>query len=457
MKNSNRSVCDSVLGASLCVAIFAIAMPSSARADVTLYESMTISGSSASAGVYTLTDFVPKSNTVVRAKYSSKQNHNGCLFCARTSISTKPPYFVFLPNISSKFEFDYGDSKFTATSNFVADRVYELEIRDGIASITDTISGESTLLGSGLASFAFNRKLALFKTYGSSDYGSWNNAFEGVFYFLETYDVEDGAEVLSHRFVPCMEDGVVRLCDLADGNKTYALTATGDGGATVNGSPALIVEAGTTVRLTADCMAGNLSGATGAKLIADGCEVTITGENFYLGGLELATENGGSFVKSGSGTAYMYAPGALGGAVHVAQGGVVFSEHGLSQKYWRWTFSKVAQSPNPLWLGRLWLFGNDGSHVATNMVKKSDNYTPLLARNVIWKYDDSVTNVTTHADATSYQTAEFLYYAFNDRLTTSMNNFPMLGSPVIDPSNEDSWLSVEFRMRDGAPSKARYN
>lgn len=109
MKYHNRSFRDSAFGASLCVAIFAMATPFSAHADVTLYNSMTISGSSVSDGVYVLTDFAPKSNTVVRAKYASKQNHTGCLFCARKGSSTNPPYFVFLPNVSKKFEFDYGD------------------------------------------------------------------------------------------------------------------------------------------------------------------------------------------------------------------------------------------------------------------------------------------------------------------------------------------------------------
>ena len=458
MKKSNRSIRDSVVVASLSVAIFAMAMPNSTRADVTLYNSMTISGSSVSDGVYVLTDFAPKSNTVVRAKYASKQNHTGCLFCARKGSSTNPPYFVFLPNVSKKFEFDYGDQKFTASMNFVADRVYELEIRNGTASVTDTVSGEIVSLGSGLASFESDRQLALFKTYGNTSYGALNNAFEGVFYFMETYDIEEGEEVLSHRFVPCTEDGVVKLCDLADGNETYALTVTGNGDAVVDGAPSLAVKAGETVRLTADCTVGNLSGATGAKLIADGCEVTITGENSYLGGLELFTENGGSFVKSGSGTACLYAPGALGASVHVAQGSAVFSEYGLTQKYWRWTFTKVAQSPNPLWLGRLWLFDDDGNHVATNMARMSDNYASLSGGQVTWKYDASVTNIAIYAGANStVYGVGYLNRVFNDGLNQGMNSFPMLGSPVVDPENSNSWLGAELRLRNDDKPVTGYN
>ena len=444
--------------ASIAVTASALALVLPARADVTLYESMTISGSTRENGVHALTDIVPVSNTIVRAKFASKKNHNGCLFCARKGLYNSPPYFVFLPSVSKKFEFDYGDQKYTASAEFDTDRVYEVEVRNGIASITDTVNGEIVSLGSGLAELEPNRRLAVFQTYGSSSYETWGNSFEGVFHYLKTYDSEDGEEVLRHCLVPCKEDGVVKLCDLSDGNKTYALTATGDGNASVNGAPALAVEAGETVRLTADCTIGNLSGAAGAKLVADGCEVTLSGENYYLGGLELATENGGSFVKSGAGTAYLYAPGALGATVHVAQGGAVFSEYGLTQKYWRWTFTKVFQSPNPLWLGRLWLFGNDGSHVATNLVKRGDNNTSLNAGDTTWIFNAAVTNISTYPGVNgSYYGNGYLNRVFNDSLTAQMNNFPMLGSPVIDPANSDSWLSAEFRMRADDKPLTGYN
>ena len=42
-----------------------------AHADVVCYEYMTIAGSTTTDGVRVLTDYVPKSNTVVRAMYSS--------------------------------------------------------------------------------------------------------------------------------------------------------------------------------------------------------------------------------------------------------------------------------------------------------------------------------------------------------------------------------------------------
>ena len=97
--------------------------------------------------------------------------------------------------------------------------------------------------------------------------------------------------------------------------------------------PALKVLAGS-YTITNDCFVSDLSGAPGATLVADGCTVTIAGGNYALGGLELATANGGSFVKVGAGTARLYAPGALGATLHVAEGDAVFSAIGLLHPGW---------------------------------------------------------------------------------------------------------------------------
>ena len=446
-----------------------LAVSISSLADVTIYESMTISGSTTSAGVYVLTDFVPKSNTVVRARYASSNNAssgNGqILFCSRKKGGTTSDalqFCFFAANANGKFRFDYNASQSTAASVFTANRDYELLVSGGKACMTDTVTGTAwTELGPGLQSFDPQYKFALFQayTYSSNAYGSWGSAFHGTFHYMKIYDIEDDVEVLKHHFVPCIEDGVVKLFDLADGHTTYSLTVTGDGTATVNGNPAMLeIGEGNIVRLSTDCTVGGIAGASGAKLIADGCEVTFSGENSYLRGLELATENGGSFVKTGVGTAYLYSPGALGASIHVVQGSAVFSEYGLTQKYWRWTFTKVAQSPNPLWLGRIWLFGNDGRHAATNLVRMSDNYASLQPGDVTWKYDASVTNIDIYAGAsgTTYGVG-YLNRVFNDSLDQNINSFPMLGAPVINPANEDSWLGVEFRMRDDDKPTTGYN
>jgi len=213
---------------------FAAAVAGVAMADAVCYEYMTIAGSSQTVGAYMLTDYVPKSNTVVRAKYASSENgasnKNQFLFCSRLKAAATADAlnFNFAPNVSGKFRFDYYASQIAATSSFTANRDYELLVSGGKAYVTDTTTDTVVAeLGSGLQPFAPQYKMAFFKSYvyNGSAYGTWSNAFHGKFYYIKIYDIEDGEEVLKHNFVPCMEDGAVRLCDLADPDKTrYALT-----------------------------------------------------------------------------------------------------------------------------------------------------------------------------------------------------------------------------------------
>ena len=92
---------------SFAVAAFAACM--TARADVVCYEYMTVTGSGQGAGVYVLTDYVPKSNTVVRAMYSSSSaatsSANQFLFCSRLNYGADPANrnFNFAPNVGGKF------------------------------------------------------------------------------------------------------------------------------------------------------------------------------------------------------------------------------------------------------------------------------------------------------------------------------------------------------------------
>ena len=213
---------------------FSVAAAGAAEADAVCYEYMTIAGSSSTIGAYLLTDYVPKSNTVVRAKYASSENgasnKNQFLFCSRQAYeaTTENLHFSFAPNGSGKFNFYYYGSQHTASNGFTANKDYELLVSGGKAYVTDTTTDTVVAeLGSGLQPFAPQYKMAFFKSYvhNGSAYGTWSNAFHGKFYYIKIYDIEDGEEVLKHNFVPCMEDGAVRLCDLADPDKTrYALT-----------------------------------------------------------------------------------------------------------------------------------------------------------------------------------------------------------------------------------------
>ena len=222
--------------------------------------------------------------------------------------------------------------------------------------------------------------------------------------------------------------------------------------------PTLKVEEGV-VSLTSDCVISHLEGASGATLIADGCTVTLGDGGCFANGLAFETANGGAFVKTGAGSTIVYAPGALGGTLHVASGNLEFSAYGLSQKFWRWTFMKVASSPNPLWIGRLWLFDADSNHAATNLTQVADNKTPssIGAGGVCWEYNTS-TNLYRDSSATqwfNYETA--LGKVFSDGLSANMNNFPKLATPVVDPENSVSWPSIVIHRRTNEKNVTGYN
>ena len=165
---------------------------------------------------------------------------------------------------------------------------------------------------------------------------------------------------------------------------------------------------------------------------------------------------GGSFVKRGSGTTSIYAPQSMPDALHVTEGSVVFSAYGLSQKYMRWTFSKTSTSPNPLQLSKIWVFGIDGSHVATGLTAANDNTTASLAAGrVCWEYS-SETNIANQT-GTWYEQKSIIYKMFNDALTSDKNHYPRLASPVIDPENPNSWVSIALRRKDGEANATGYN
>ena len=218
---------------------------------VITYEYMTITPAAGSqgAGVHVLTDYVPKNDTVIRAKFASSSNsgssNNQFLFCSRqgASTGTAVKHFSFAPNVGGKFRWDYYGTQYAAGSSFSAGEDYELEVKNGKATLTKLSDSSTTVLGPDAlpAEFVPEYKLALFQSYtmSGSSYGSWGNSFHGKFYYLKAYEIEHGAEVLKHWFVPCLDGSTVKICDLADGNRLYDLVATSSGAAAVGGNAAL--------------------------------------------------------------------------------------------------------------------------------------------------------------------------------------------------------------------------
>ena len=218
---------------------------------IVLYDRLMICGTNNTqgSGVHILTDYVPKSNSVVRAKYASgsaaNSSNNQFLFCSRKGSDNNKEemkHFSFAPNVGGKFRFDYYDKQNGASATFTPGEDYELEVKDGYATVTNvTAGGAATRLGSGLKSFETTYRLALFQSYLANDSGepgNWSNSFRGKFYYLKIYELEGGVEVLKHHFVPCTSNGVAAVCDIADARRVYVPVET-SGYATVEGATAL--------------------------------------------------------------------------------------------------------------------------------------------------------------------------------------------------------------------------
>lgn len=221
---------------------------------IVLYDRLMICGTNNTqgSGVHILTDYVPKSNSVVRAKYASdsaaNSSNNQFLFCSRKGSDNnneEMKHFSFAPNVGGKFRFDYCGTQHGASATFTAGTDYELEVKDGYATVTNvTAGGAATRLGSGLKSFETTYRLALFQSYLINDSGvpaSWSNSFRGKFYYLKIYELEGGVEVLKHHFVPCTSNGVAAVCDIADARRVYIPVET-SGYATVEGATALAAD-----------------------------------------------------------------------------------------------------------------------------------------------------------------------------------------------------------------------
>ncbi len=268
--------------------------------------------------------------------------------------------------------------------------------------------------------------------------------------------VGDGAICIDASAAPRTFTANIPATDGAGAANRLAIAKTGANEAVVavTNLPALQVRQGT-VRLTRDCTVGALSGAVGATLVADGCVVTI-GDGDMTGGLALETANGGSFVKSGAGLATFFDTASLGGTIRIASGELAFSARGVAAKFLRWTFTKTATSPNPLWLGRLWLFDIDGGHAGADMNYEGLDGTIREGR-LRWKCGTAGESPTADDEAKSYQGIQYVRKATASDLVNSMNNFAMLATPVVDPSDPATWLSLELHLPAADKPVSGYN
>lgn len=280
-----------------------------AVSDIVCYEYMEITGGDQSKGVRYLTDYIPNGNTVIKAKFASSSNAssgaNQYLYCARPGTVFTQPHFGFAPNVNGKQRFYYGGNYYEGNT-FAKDQDYELLVKDGKAHITDLSTGSTYEIAPGLQSFTMTCKIALFQSY-DRPYESWGNSFHGKFYYLEIYEVENGDEVLKHRYIPCMDEGVVKLYDdISESKETRALTSTG-GKASINADAEIIKTFSTGSYIATENGSVTLPQPSSYTMLAnyapefifDQREDTVSKENAHTFNSFTSGNGAGTFFKGG--------------------------------------------------------------------------------------------------------------------------------------------------------------
>lgn len=288
----------------------ALLIAGKAVSDIVCYEYMEIRGNDQSVGVHYLTDYIPNGNTVIKAKFASSSNAssgaNQFLYCARKGTDFSAPHFSFAPNVNGKQRFYYGGNYYEGNT-FAKDQDYELLVKEGKAHITDLQTRETYEIGPGLQSLTMSCKIALFQSYNNLYY-TWGNSFHGKFYYLEIYDVENGVEVLKHRYVPCKDEGVVKLYDdIPESKGTCTLTSVNSGKAliaeevpiikTISTGSYVVTESGTATlpRPSSNTQLVNHA----PEFVFDQREDTVSKENAHTFNSFTSGDGAGTFFKGG--------------------------------------------------------------------------------------------------------------------------------------------------------------
>lgn len=217
------------------------------------------------------------------------------------------------------------------------------------------------------------------------------------------------------------------------------------------------VEEGAMRFTKSDCRVRELTVSAGARVVVDGCRLTLASSEGFLR-TKVETVNGGEVVVDASANGYLYGS-VLQGRVRITGGDAVMSVAGLTQKYFRFTFMSKQGKASSLDLRHLFLFGADHQWEnyklarATNYIVDETTAGDLPAGQARY-YVSSATNVlcTGREGWQGFDTFANMF-----RLGDNGNNYPTLTSPVIDAENPDSWLSLDMHLADAANPITGYN
>ena len=220
--------------------------------------------------------------------------------------------------------------------------------------------------------------------------------------------------------------------------------------------PNLVLDGGV-VRFTDDCVIGNMTVTGGAaSVIADGCVVTLPAT--VEGYCSFETANGGSFAGA---TIFRAASFDLSNVCFRSGTTNIFSSAATANtdRWWRWTFTKLYTPRVGLRLQGLYLFDDEGDWVnrgltnsASYYIQNDNDYTTLgsgAARFVC----SSVTNFAWITNPSVYHINQ-LYRLFEVASTNKGGyaRHPCLTSPQVDVTNPASAVAVEFCLTNSENS-----
>lgn len=220
--------------------------------------------------------------------------------------------------------------------------------------------------------------------------------------------------------------------------------------------PNLVLDGGV-VRFTDDCVIGNMTVTGGAaSVIADGCVVTLPAT--VEGYCSFETANGGSFAGA---TIFRAASFDLSNVRFRSGTTNIFSSAATANtdRWWRWTFTKLYTPRVGLRLQGLYLFDDEGNWVNEGLTKiarpyyvTDANYTTLESGKVRF-FCNSVTNVAGLANAISARDITKLDYVFAAPYYNGDNWYePNLASPQVDATNPASAVALEFCLTNSENS-----
>ena len=199
------------------------------------------------------------------------------------------------------------------------------------------------------------------------------------------------------------------------------------------------------VRITDDCVIEDLSVAAGAKLIVDGCRVTLPSG---VSSESIETINGGVLLR----------PSDERVTLHYSGASTVFEPCGIDKKRWRWTFFSINNGPKGLSNRALYLFAADGSWQNEGLAYASqatEQTTTVLAEKKCRWVHHSSTTLAHDSEEDKWGGVDYLK-AWFDR-DEAGNHSTILKTPVIYPDDPTTWVGVEMHLSSSAAPITGYN